>query len=284
MSRHYRTPAPAQLYPENGSLVFVSPYDPGLVAAIKSQIPASERKFDPNRKAWIVAPVYGDLLATMTLMYLDQTITVPQVQTSTVTEIKIITVKYIGRTKERPGFDSRTSLALDDRGDWYAIFPEDILITWFTGLANIQAATTLYGILGITRGASVDEIKASYRRLARQWHPDVCKEPDAHEHFIKLQQAYELLNNSNTRARYDAGLALEESIKTRTPAPIFGQDMSNGYRPPLRCGYVCCEGIEKVGRFNVSKILNWEDITDLRGRTLVTSWPLGADHPVESWV
>ena len=54
------------------------------------------------------------------------------------------------------------------------------------------------------------------------------------------------------------------------------------YRSPLRCGLIMFEGIEKVGRLEVSKILAWEDIVK-NGKTLVVSWPMGAKEPVEMW-
>jgi molecular chaperone DnaJ len=60
-----------------------------------------------------------------------------------------------------------------------------------------------YEILGVGRNASDDEIKASFRRLARQYHPDVSKEPDAEERFKEINEAYGVLSDSDKRARYD---------------------------------------------------------------------------------
>jgi hypothetical protein len=278
--RHYRTPSPAQLTEENGSLILYSSYDPGLVSALKSQIPANERKFDGLRKAWVIAPHHGDLVAKMVLCYLNQNIMVPQIKVDNQPEIKILTIHYVGRTKDRPGYDVRTALGLDDQGDWSAVFPENVLLQWFTGMTDQASALTLYGVLGLSRSATPEEIKQSYRRLAKQWHPDVCTEPDAGEKFIRLKEAFEILGNENKRARYEAGLALEESLgRNYDFAPAM-----DGYKPMLRCGYILAEGIEKVGRFNVTKILNWEDITDPQGRTLVTSWPMGAREPDKRWV
>ena len=60
-----------------------------------------------------------------------------------------------------------------------------------------------YKILGVQRTASADEIKKSYRRLARKFHPDVSKEKDAEAHFKQVQEAYEVLKDPEKRAAYD---------------------------------------------------------------------------------
>jgi molecular chaperone DnaJ len=60
-----------------------------------------------------------------------------------------------------------------------------------------------YEILGVGRNASDDEIKAAFRKLARQYHPDVNKEPDAEEKFKEINEAYGVLSDADKRARYD---------------------------------------------------------------------------------
>jgi molecular chaperone DnaJ len=60
-----------------------------------------------------------------------------------------------------------------------------------------------YEILGVARGASPDEIKKSYRQLARKYHPDVNKETDAEEKFKEINEAYEILSDEQKRAMYD---------------------------------------------------------------------------------
>ena len=47
-----------------------------------------------------------------------------------------------------------------------------------------------YEVLGISKTANADEIKRAYRKKAKQYHPDICKEPDAEEKFKEVQQAY----------------------------------------------------------------------------------------------
>ena len=61
----------------------------------------------------------------------------------------------------------------------------------------------LYEVLGVSKGASADEIKSAYRQLAKKYHPDLNREPGAEEKFKEVQEAYEILSDENKRARYD---------------------------------------------------------------------------------
>lgn len=61
----------------------------------------------------------------------------------------------------------------------------------------------LYSVLGVARGASDDEIKKAYRKLARQYHPDVNKSPDAGAKFSQVQEAYDVLSDEKKRRYYD---------------------------------------------------------------------------------
>lgn len=60
-----------------------------------------------------------------------------------------------------------------------------------------------YEVLGIKKGASEQEIKKAYRKLAKQYHPDVNKEADAESKFKEVQEAYEVLSDSSKRSAYD---------------------------------------------------------------------------------
>ncbi|MBZ7938211.1 MULTISPECIES: J domain-containing protein [Campylobacter] len=62
---------------------------------------------------------------------------------------------------------------------------------------------SLYETLGISKNASSDEIKKAYRRLARQYHPDINKEKGAEEKFKEINAAYEILSDEKKRAQYD---------------------------------------------------------------------------------
>lgn len=63
----------------------------------------------------------------------------------------------------------------------------------------------LYELLGVDRDADPDAIKKAYRRLARQYHPDVNPDPAAQERFKEVSLAYEVLSDPQKRASYDRG-------------------------------------------------------------------------------
>jgi curved DNA-binding protein len=60
-----------------------------------------------------------------------------------------------------------------------------------------------YAALGVGRDASEEDIRRAYRRLARQYHPDINKEPGAEDRFKEVSQAYDVLRDPEKRAAYD---------------------------------------------------------------------------------
>ncbi len=60
-----------------------------------------------------------------------------------------------------------------------------------------------YEVLGLTRAAKPSQVRAAYRSLARKHHPDVSKEPDAGERFVRINEAYEVLSDPERRNAYD---------------------------------------------------------------------------------
>jgi len=66
-----------------------------------------------------------------------------------------------------------------------------------------MAQRDYYEVLGIPRTATADEIKSAFRRLAREYHPDVNKSPDAEEKFKELNEAYAVLSDTEKRAAFD---------------------------------------------------------------------------------
>ncbi|HTF81525.1 MAG TPA: DnaJ domain-containing protein, partial [Cytophagales bacterium] len=97
-----------------------------------------------------------------------------------------------------------------------------------------------YEILGVKRGASLEEIKKSYRRLAMQYHPDKNPSPSATEKFNQIQGAYDILADVNLRSQYDHSLtnpfqALEQALQQETQQeapvdPITGRKNYKYYR------------------------------------------------------
>ena len=60
-----------------------------------------------------------------------------------------------------------------------------------------------YEILGVSKTASDDEIKSAFRKLAKKYHPDISKEPDAEKKFKEIGEAYSVLSDPNKRKQYD---------------------------------------------------------------------------------
>ncbi len=60
-----------------------------------------------------------------------------------------------------------------------------------------------YEVLGVSKNASEDEIKSAFRKLAKKYHPDINKDPDAPAKFKEAQEAYAVLSDANKRSQYD---------------------------------------------------------------------------------
>jgi curved DNA-binding protein len=84
-----------------------------------------------------------------------------------------------------------------------------------------------YEVMGLARGATQDEIKRAYRKLARKYHPDVSKEKDAEEKFKEMAEAYETLKDPEKRAAYDQ-LGRHQSGEEFRPPPDWGEHFAQG--------------------------------------------------------
>ncbi|WP_089978622.1 molecular chaperone DnaJ [Carnobacterium viridans] len=67
----------------------------------------------------------------------------------------------------------------------------------------MMAKRDLYEVLGVSKGASDDEIKKAYRKLSKKFHPDINKEAGSEDKFKEVAEAYEVLSDANKRAAYD---------------------------------------------------------------------------------
>lgn len=265
----------------SGDYALDSSYDPGLVATLKAMIPSTDRRWDGVNKRWLFTEMHLDAMVDIVS---DTLGIIPHVQTALPQkpqqETRLIRLEYLGTAKDRGGSEP-VAFGFAD-GDWSVAFPVSILRQWFEIDAQTRPdeGVTLYGILGISKTADAAAIKSAYRRMARQWHPDVCKEPDAESQFKQINNAYGILSDELMRKKYDAGLRMEAGV-SRMQRPVIS---TYGWRSPLRCGWVLVEGMMQLGRFHVSKIIQWEDVTDDQGRVMVSSWPPGGDRFQVQWV
>jgi len=86
-----------------------------------------------------------------------------------------------------------------------------------------------YEILGVQRDASIDDIKKSYRNLAKKYHPDINKDPGAADKFKEISEAYAVLSDKEKRKKYD--MYGEAGMQGYSTEDIFrGADFSDIFR------------------------------------------------------
>jgi hypothetical protein len=259
----------------------MSYYDDEFVADFKLAVPYTARRFDRANVRWIVAAKYGTQLRDLILDHFAINVSVPAIARRASMTTQLLDLRYIGVPKVRDD-GTVTAYGWVD-GGWTTIWPLSVLKSWFEpGLDDDKPndAATLYAVLGIKRNTPQVEIKSAWRKMARRWHPDMSSDPDATRQMQRINEAYEILKEPGPRARYDAGLKLQAAAgQSAQPVIKNGQ-----WRPPYRCGMVLAQGIEEIGRLNVKRILQWQDIVNAQGQILVSYWRFGDDSYSERWV
>lgn len=283
-------------------LEYHSSFDRGLVVALKSQIPAAMRRWNPDKKCWIVDNSQLALLEDLTRDYLGVTLQVPvgtSSKANNTSATRLLRVEYIGQIKDRGNGDMSAMGAKDNEPisythifdgnmnyqgvkqnlEWIYVFPESVLKKWFTGNdEKTPNMATYYTALATRQNATQKEIKTAWRKMLMRYHPDKNSDEDAAQMTIKINEAYNILRNPAKRKKYDAGLKLQMSLGTRAK-PLRDSD----FTIPIRCGMIMAKGHDRVGRFVVDEILEWSDIVE-NGRSLVTSWDLSTNSLRREWV
>lgn len=278
------------LTPALDGLRLTSPYDASFVALLKQAIPASGRRWDGQRKQWLIDPVHSQALIKAVSDRFGITLELPiHAPSAPVSVTEPIQLAYLGACREREaGTLSASGYTLGNRQPKAPdiIFPEVVLKTWFEQLGTKSTKPmptgTLYAVLCVAPDCDATQLKQAYRRMARQTHPDVNKEPDATAQFQAIQHAYSILSDERQRRKYDAGLALAaRADQEAVPRPRLWASPDH-YRAPLRCGLLLVKGVRSLGRLTIDTIFSWEELTK-QGRVLVSSWPQGADLWREEW-
>uniref|UniRef100_A0AAQ4P021 DnaJ homolog subfamily C member 16 n=1 Tax=Gasterosteus aculeatus aculeatus TaxID=481459 RepID=A0AAQ4P021_GASAC len=107
-------------------------------------------------------------------------------------------------------------------------YPRTLLLAIFLLILSVQLVKAAseydpYKILGVSRSASQAEVKKAYKSLAKEWHPDKNKDPNAEDMFIKVSKSYEILSNEERRSNFDRYGQMDENQQ-------FAQSQHQGFR------------------------------------------------------
>ncbi|XP_074570665.1 NAD(P)H-quinone oxidoreductase subunit T, chloroplastic [Curcuma longa] len=144
-----------------------------------------------------------------------------------------------GKTKKPDGNNDATATKKE----------EEYLGERFADLINM-ATTSHYQFLGVSAEADMEEIKAAYRRLSKEYHPDTTALPlkSASEKFVRLREAYNVLSDEESRRFYDWTLAQEaESRRLRQ----MRMELEDPYEQDVRDWVSIPDTVDRLGGKNM---------------------------------
>jgi hypothetical protein len=245
-----------------------------------------------NKPYWSVNKKYAIDLAELVAIYYNVSVQLPDYSNYVpAPEIDVVMVEYIGYCKPRTGNIPSPSAYASVNGGWNVLFPEDVLKAFFNqaggGSFDIDESSSYYAILGITDQAAQDDIKKAFRRLSRQWHPDVCRESGAEEMFKRINDANQVLSDPQKRRKYNAARRIERDASKGQPQDLMAEvytTYGNQYRSPFRCGLVTIEYVPMGNKAIVTKILAWDDIVGSDGKIMTSFWSMDLETYVINWI
>lgn len=278
----------------NGNLALDTPFDRGFLNELKMRVPSTDRvwsdKHSIPKNTWLVHPKHARTVHQLILDHYGEDVKIPDIKQTVSKQTGKVSLYYLGTAKDK---NDGYAYGMDFKHEWTILIHEDVLRAWFSGAPEIkikksqQVPATYFEKLGIKKSATEEEIKKGYRRMAMQWHPDHCKEPNARDKFEEIQAAYDTLIDPKKRKIYIFGLAQEQEYavtKEKQDTWTKALSMDTTYVPNLRCGVLMAEYTEELGRKVITKILSWDDVVNTKGEILVTSWAAGDSRPMEDWV
>ncbi len=279
---------PPTIIKRRDSIDINTPYNADFIAALKQMVPAHKRSW--NKPSWTVALDQEQNAISLVMIYyncmpniVDRSSDDPDRTTQS------IKLEYLGRCKTKEGQPPAASAWVN--GGWSVSILETALRAFFEGpKQSNDEHPTYYGILGIPQDSTPDDIKRAYRRMAKQWHPDICNDAEAVDMFKKINEAHAVLSDDRKRKKYNFMLRVMADTTPETKISSWLQDKIDnynsmyGYRSPLKCGNLSVEGVITFGRLTVDKIISWDDIKDDQGRTMVTNWTMGEKTFQTFWI
>lgn len=269
----------------DGMLAIDTPFSREFKDELKDIVPSIERKWDDKMRVWLVHPKHGKAVKKLIRKYYLVDIQIPDVKLEDgKINTDIIKLLYLGTVKDRnKGF----AYGLDfETTNWDILIHKDVLETWFNGnLRKVEGPKSLFQVLGVSMDSTPDEIKKGFRKMALQWHPDHCKEPNAADKFRIINDAYNILKDEKMRERYLYGI--NQTALTFGNVRVNNQGIerdTDSYVPNLRCGILNAKYEITMGRRIVQEIYSWDDIVDANGKILVTSWAYGDTRLSIEWV
>ena len=233
MTRKYRRKASARTQLSvaesvTGCWEFKFPYNEPLKEELKNNIPVYGRKWEAANQHWLVNREFYPVLERLVSKYFSTTL--PQrshdPKLSMMAEVEFDLV-YLAKLKFHPGTSEKMASGMVAK-QWMLAFSENVLKDYFIpGFQDPNKQdremkpATLYDTFSVGSKATEAEIKKAYRQLALIYHPDKNDDPDAHEQFLGITRAYEVLGDKRNRKRYDASLAFKnQSTLSRTKTEI----------------------------------------------------------------
>lgn len=117
-----------------------------------------------------------------------------------------------------------------------------------------------YKILGVKKGCDDSEVKKSYYKLAKKWHPDKNGSPLAEEKFKEINKAYEILSDDKKRGTYDLTYTADRSdILTRTSTSFSAKTRST--YTPKSANFTFFTNTSTANDYNMSYDAKWHEFT-----------------------
>ena len=145
---------------------------------------------------------------------------------------------------------------------------------------------THYQMLGVDEGADESMLRRAYRRLAKRWHPDLCRDEGAAERFRQVDEAYRCLTDPAERARYDQSLRWRRARSWLETSPPAGEAEGTWVRDVDRRGparpvpaWQAAPTYAARGERDITKVLLWLLAVGALIAVVAATWPDPIDSP-----